>query len=799
MKSTLEKESNSYDKFDINNFLRTYTRNWKWFLLSILASLVLAYLFIRYTPSQYAAQAKILLLDDRNASSELGVFQDLEVFSGGNTSRVQDEIEVIKSRSNFIEIVKKLELNVSTFEVGNILSSELYKSSPFKINFIEPDSVIYNSSTTLFVKVNDATSFELAMNIEAPFKKYSFGERISTQLGDMVFLPSDNQGISKLKGKEYQININKVESIADFYRNSISIVPTDKSSNIVSFYLEDPIQKRAQDIINSLISIYNQNTIDDKKRVADRTSEFINDRIANIHSNLSEVDQTAEDFKTDKGITDIASEANINLNAGVSTNQELQNATLQLNIASSMKDVVDGQDGYEILPSNIGLSDPSITNTTLKYNELVAERNRLLKSSNEKNPIIVNLDQQLEGLKRNMKSSLNSMTNNLELQVNSLSTQRSRINSRIYSAPRNERALRDITRQQQTTESLYLYLLEKREESQIAFASSSPKSQIIDMAYSSSRAPVYPQKRIIYFGALFLGFLIPFSIIYLIDLLDNKVHNKLDLEKLSGNVPVLVEVPKMGKKDNKLVKKEDRSVLAESLRILRTNLNYIQRSHKSTPNNLIFITSSVPGEGKTFISSNLAKIYADTGKKVLLLGADIRNPKLYDFFSSDENVEVGKGTQPRRSTKAGLTEFLVNSDLKVQDITVPAHINENEIDLIFSGKIPPNPTELLMNPRMGELFEKVSKMYDYVIVDTAPLMVVTDTLLISEYASQILYVVKAGATELKVIDFPLKLKEEGKLKGLSFVVNNVKQSELGYGGKYGYGYGKSVKKWWNFS
>ncbi|HBU76813.1 MAG TPA: tyrosine protein kinase, partial [Muricauda sp.] len=298
----------------------------------------------------------------------------------------------------------------------------------------------------------------------------------------------------------------------------------------------------------------------------------------------------------------------------------------------------------------------------------------------------------------------------------------------------------------------------------------------------------------------FLGFVLPFMFIYVSGLLDNTLNSKQDLESVVGNnIPVIAELPKIGKKDRKIVKKDDRSVLAESLRILRTNLNYIQKSQKSSPDNLIFITSSVPGEGKTFISSNLAKIYADTGKKVLLVGADIRNPKLYDFFSSDENVEVGKGVQPRRSTKAGLTEFLVNSDLKVQDITVPAHINENEIDLIFSGKIPPNPTELLMNPRMGELFEKVSKMYDYVIVDTAPLMVVTDTLLISEYASQILYVVKAGATELKVIDFPLKLKEEGKLKGLSFVVNNVKQSELGYGGKYGYGYGKSVKKWWNFS
>jgi len=280
--------------------------------------------------------------------------------------------------------------------------------------------------------------------------------------------------------------------------------------------------------------------------------------------------------------------------------------------------------------------------------------------------------------------------------------------------------------------------------------------------------------------------------------LDDKIHNKLDLERITENIPVIVEIPKLGKKDDRLVKKEDRSVLAESLRILRTNLNYIQKSHKSTPNNIIFLTSSVPGEGKTFISSNLAAIYANTGKRVLLIGADIRNPKLYDFFATDDMIQADK-LKPRRSTKDGLTEYLVNSNLKIQDITVPANVNENSIDIIFSGKIPPNPTELLMNDRMGDLFKKVSELYDYVIVDTAPLMVVTDTLLISEYASQILYVVKAGSTEKKVLNFPVKLKAEGKLKGLSFVVNNVKQANLGYGGKYGYGYGKTVKKWWKFA
>ncbi|UII76113.1 polysaccharide biosynthesis tyrosine autokinase [Flagellimonas sp. HMM57] len=786
----------SSEGFDLNSFVKTYTRNWKWFALSAIFALSLAYVYLRYTPSEYAAQGKIIILDDRNSSSELGVFQDLEVFSGGNSSLVQDEIEVMKSRSNFIQIVKDLGLNINIIARGNILDSELYGTAPFKINFIEPDSVVYNSYTDFFISITDSTKFGFATDEEAPEKEYAFGQNIATPVGDIVLLPTNGDNLAGLKGKKYQVIINRVESVAEFYRSTISIVPTDKSSNIVSLYLEDPIQKKAQDVINSLITVYNKNTIADKKEVADRTSEFINDRITSIYSNLSSVDQSAEDFKTGRGITDIASEANINLNVGVATNQELQNSTLQLNIASSMKDIVDNQDGYEILPSNIGLSDPSIANTTARYNELVAERKRLLKNANEKNPIIVNLDQQLSGLKRNMQSSLNSMTNNLSLQVNSLSSQQSKINSRIYSAPKNERALRDITRQQQTTESLYLYLLQKREESQIAFASSSPKSKIIDSAYSSSSAPVYPQKRIVYVAALFLGLFLPFSIIYVTDLLDNKVHNKIGLEKIVDDTPVLAELPKLSKKENKLIYNEDRSVLAESLRILRTNLDYIIKSNKGAgKKNLIFITSSVSGEGKTFISSNLCMVFASSNKKVLLIGADIRNPKLYTFFSGKESDVLSK---PKRSNNAGLTEYLVDDTLGTKDIVNTMLVNENEVDIIYSGKIPPNPSELLMSSRMKELFSEVSEKYDYVVVDTAPLMVVTDTLLISEYADHTLYVTRAGFTEEKVLDFPLKLKKEGKLKGLSFVVNDVKTLDLGYGGKYGYGYNKTLKKWWKF-
>lgn len=784
-------------ELDLKGIVQSYTKHWKWFALSILVFVSLAILYLRYAIPEYSATAKIQILEESNGGSELNVLEDLNLFSSGKT-KMEDEIELINARENFISIVKNLDLNIRFFLQGNIKDAELYdqKAKPFSVNFLANDSIISNSKAVFFVKVYSETSFGFREKEDSPEKKIEFGEKFNTELGDIIMTPNAN--LERYKTRNIRVMVNPVNAVADYYRKKTNVRANDtKFSNIINLTLNDPIEQRAVDIINSLININNSNAVRDKKEIADRTTKFINDRITEIYSSLSNVDETAENYKTSRGIADLGSQSNINFNQSAASEQQLQEVEIQQNIANSMKDLINSQDGYDIIPTNVGLNDAGIANTAQRYNELVSQRKRLLESSNEKNPVIVKLDQQLESLKRGMQSSLNNVTNNLDLQVNSLSKQLSQINSRIYAAPSNERALRDISRQQQTTESLYLYLLQKREESQITFASASPKSKVVDAAYGSNR-PVSPKTNAIYLTAFILGLLLPFSIIYVRDLLDNKVHNKLDLEKNAGDIPVIVEVPRLGRKDDRLVKKQDRSVLAESLRILRTNLNYIQKSHKSTPNNIIFITSSVPGEGKTFISSNLAAIYANTGKKVLLIGADIRNPKLYDFFTTDDMIQTDK-IKPKRSTKDGLTEYLVNSNLNVQDITIPSQVNENSIDIIFSGKIPPNPTELLMNDRMGELFKKVSELYDYVIVDTAPLMVVTDTLLISEYASQILYVVKAGGTEKKVLNFPVKLKAEGKLKGLSFVVNNVKQSNLGYGGKYGYGYGKSVKKWWKFA
>lgn len=781
---------------DIKDILTGYLKYWYWFLLSVFSFVALAYLYNRYATPKYEVSSKIQILEEKGASPEMSVFKDLD-FLGGKQSEVEDEIEVLNSRSNFIEVVKNLKVNLTFIHLGNIKDSELYKNVPLTISFLAPDSVIFNGKEVFDLDIVSKNDFQLRIGDEESFKKHSFGTKLKSSLGDVIITPNP-EFFDRYIGEQLQIVVNPVDQVAQGLKEIVKISNIEEYSKIINLKVDHSVPEKARDILNVLVKVYNDNAIADKKEIADRTFTFINDRINDIAGNLSTVDETAQEFKTDRGLSDIQSQANINLNIGAANQQELENYKNQLNIAASMKEIVEDQNGFdETLPSNIGLSDPSIANNTARYNQVLQERKRLLKSSNEKNPIIVSLDEELKSLKNGLASSLQNMESNLSLTVNNLSRQQSRINSRIYAAPKNERALRDITRKQETTESLYLYLLQRREESQVALASTAPKSKVIDSAYLVDDKPISPNKLKIYLAALILGLLLPFSAVYAHGLVDNKIHSKSMLEQLVKEVPVLAELPKIDKKDRKFVDDNDRSILAESLRILRTNLDYIIKSKRGegTRNNLVLVTSSVSGEGKTFVSSNLSMIFASTRKKVLLIGADIRNPKISEFFD-DKNVDALN--KKNNKDKKGLSEFLLDDSVTVQDLIKPMLVYNNTIDVIYSGKILPNPSELLMGDRFKELLEEVSDQYDYVIIDSAPLMLVTDTLLISPYVDHTIYVTRAHMTETKVVDFPLSLRKEGKLKGLSFVVNDVKESNLGYGGKYGYGYGIKVKKWWQW-
>ncbi|MDO6491490.1 MULTISPECIES: GumC family protein [unclassified Cellulophaga] len=775
------------ESFDLKSIISTYTRHWKWFAVCLLIAFTIAFLKLRYSVPLYNSTARIQIIEDKTSTSELSAFQDLEVLSGSK-NKVEDEIETIVSRSNFIQVVKTLNLNFKIETIGKVINSEVYNEAyPFILDFKDKDSVLFRQKGSFYINIVSKDKIGFSDTEDEPAKNQDFGGELKTEIGNVIIKPKSDI-IEKYIGFKYKISLTPIDEAAEYFKGKVLIGQIKEKSNIVNLSIDSPNKEKGRDILNTLIMIYNQNAISNQKILADRTSEFINNRISKIYSSLTEIDSTAENFMEGRGITDIASQSNLNMNISAQSEQELQATTVQLDIAKSMVNSISNESGYGLIVSN--LDNGAVQGTVSSYNQLAMQRKRLLESTGESHPDVIQLTQQMNSMKSNIVSNLKSVASNYSVRANNLSKQLAKSNSKLYSAAGNSRGLNEISRDQDNMAALYQYLIRKREEAQITAASTSPKCDVIDAAYNSSKDPVSPKKGIVYLASLILGLLFPFSIIYIKELLDNKIHNKLDLEKLVGSIPVLAEIPSLGKNPG-LVKKNDRSVQAESFRILRTNIDYlIQSKNNSKKNNIVYVTSSVSGEGKTFLASNLALIFANTEKKVLLIGADIRNPKLYTFFDASEE----KGN--KRSKNVGLTEYLT-SDINVKDIIKSTVHGETELDIIYSGKIPPNPAELLMSDKMKTLLDEVSEQYDYVIVDTAPMVVVTDTLLISKYADQLLYVTRAGSTENKVIQHPIHLKEEGKINNLSFIVNDVPESDLGYGGKYGYGYGINKKRWWH--
>ncbi|WP_340077613.1 polysaccharide biosynthesis tyrosine autokinase [Leptobacterium sp. I13] len=768
------------DNTELRRFFERYLRYWRWFVLSCIICIGLAYTYLRYTTPQYAASARIMLGDDKKTAPEMAIFEDLNFLSGSG-NKVEDEIQIIKSRTLMTKVVKERQLNIQYYTEGRIHEIELFPEVPVKLNFIASDSTLNQSDFTFNIEIKSETSFNYQFENETKVKHVDFGENIITPSGDMVIIPAINN-IERFKNTTIKIRLQPVNKVAEYYRNKIVVSPIEEGSSVVQISLNDPVIEKAKQIINTLIQKYQENTVEEEKLIAKNTADFISSRIDLIATDLSNVDQVVEQFKIGNRLTDIASEADIYLSSGSENEQKLSAARTELSMVNYMNDYVEEQSSYELIPSNIGLSDPSITSITSKYNELVLERQRLLKSSSEKNPIIVNLNQQLDGLKQGMQQSLRNLSNSLNIQVSDLERQSARINYKISSVPGQEREFRDIQRQQQIKESLYLYLLQKREEAAISVAATSVNAKVIDPAYGKSDVPISPRRKMVFLAALLAGLAIPFSVIYAGELLDTKIHNKEDLEKIIKQIPLLGELPRVKiKKGLPIIQRYDRSILSESFRIMRSNLDYFIRARNGEQNNIIYVTSTINGEGKTFVSMNLALTLANSDKKVLLIGADIRNPKLHLFL--------------KKSLKRdGLTDYLHNHLLKSRDIIGAYEVNNNHIDVIQSGKIPPNPAELLMSDRMGGLLDNMAAKYDFVIVDTAPAMLVTDTLLISRYAHHTIYVTRAGYTDKRLLNFPKELYQDKRLNGMMMVVNDVKASNFGYGAKYGYGNYGEVKK-----
>src|SRR5690606_35229239 len=511
------------------------------------------------------AYAKIMILEDDNSNAPASaILGELNQFPEAKSKSIEDEIEVLKSRKLMAEVIERLSINIELLNQGRIYNTPIYPktNAPIKINFIASDSIINNSRFSFVVEITSETTFNYKIEeneVEHEFQKMSFGQNINTPIGGIVVIPNPSfTSLTDQIGNTIIVNINPVNSLAESYKEKIIVSQVDEFSKVVGISLNDAVKERAQQIINTLIDEYNRNAIEEKNQKSKNTAEFIDERVNLIATDLAEADNKIEQFKTGNKLTDITSEADMYLSTSASTEQEMAETRTQLNLVNYMKDYVDGEAGsFEYIPSNVGMSDESINNLTTKYNDLLRERNSLLSgSTKEKNPIIVNLDQQLAGLRQSLGQSLDNSARSIRLKLSSLQNQSDKINSKIFAVPGQARKSRDIEREQGTKESLYLYLLQKREEATISLASTSPSVKVIDTAYSSQPGPVSPNKLIVYLASVIIGLSIPFSVIYVKDLLDNKIHNKEDLQHTVNNITVLGEIPRIkAKKANSLVEK----------------------------------------------------------------------------------------------------------------------------------------------------------------------------------------------------------------------------------------------------
>ena len=681
---------------------------------------------------------------------------------------------VLRSRSLTEKVVAKLDLNKMYYRDGRIHDIGLYGTSlPFKVNFFGKDSLLNNRDTLISIIPTSPTKFDLLDANNKLVGSHLFGENVESNIADFTVTPTGTAVIEV--GLKVNFIIKPLITTANQYRGQLRIEQIDRETSLIMISLEDPIKERAEDIVRQLISEYNLEGISDKTLIAENTEKFINERIDGIFKELTSLDSNTQDFKTSNSLTDIDSESQLIMN----TNSDLERSTLdlttQLKLVEYMSDFINNKDN-ELIPTNLGLSNMSLSQSTILYNDILMERNRLLKGANSQNPIIINLDSQLSNLKTSILQSLSNLESSLSISLNDLRRQGNKLSSKITAIPKQERELKDIERQQQIVETLYLYLLEKREENAITLAAKSPNAKVIDNAFGSDR-PVSPKRTLVYLIGISMGLLVPFLLLNVSFLLDNKVSSIEDIESVIS-APILGDIPKSKNFNKFIFKNDDRNPLIDALRIFRTNIDFLLSKKKSTSKN-IFISSTIEGEGKTSLSINLAKTLALSSKKVLLIEGDIRKPSIAKIL----NVKI----------KEGLTNYLTDPSLKPETLIESVVSN---LDFLQSGVIPPDPSELIMNGRMDELLAYANQKYEYIIIDTTPVGRVTDAILLSQNRTDLfIYIVRANYLDKRMLKIPKKLYESHQLDNMAIVLNSsIPNPNSPYG--YGQMYGLKRKPWW---
>lgn len=775
-----EREDNKVDRIVLSEIIERYLYQWKYLLLSIIICLSVAFIYLRYSIPIYSSSATVLVKnsESKQMGPDLSALKDLG-FSNGSKG-LENEIEVYKSRTLIKKIVEKLHLNEELYIIGSrsrIQRAKLYKNAPIIAKYTSFDSSLLKKTYSLEIEIinNNQIRIETTngkninanfdQNIELPFAKVAFNKS-----------PAFEEGII---GSSFTYYISPIENTVTNLKNRLKISSVNKDVDIINLTIEGEVIEENNQFLNELIHQHRIDAIKDKNQVAENTNNFLSKRLVLLENQLNSIEEEAKDYKKGNTLTNVGTDAEKFIKQQANIESAITQSEIQLSLANYMNDYIDSFDknNSTLLPANLGFEDLAINQMTADYNALVLERNTLLQTSSRQNPAVSRIDRELESLLVSLSNSLNNLKSRINLEIEILKKQDRNYQAKIGKLPQFELDYRGIIRQQEIKESLYIFLLKKKEENEISMAANVSNTKTIDLAYSN-KIPVSPKKKIIYIIALLLGLFIPVSIIYIKDIFDTKIKNQEDIEAL--NLPLAGTIPQ-SKEDDKIVTKNNlRSPMAEAFRMLRTNISFLLNNDK-TNGKLIYVTSTIAGEGKTLTSLNLARSLAFTDKKIILIGLDLRKPKLFEYMG----IEQGQG----------VADFLVNPNIDIESLYLQSEEFDN-LKYLSSGSIPPNPSELLLNQRLEFLLNKLQEEFDYIVVDTAPASLVTDTISISRFSDLTLYVTRANYLDKRMLKIPLNFYKKKSLGEMAILLNSVKTigSSKNYGYGYSYGYGEEKKR-----
>ncbi|MBC6999410.1 polysaccharide biosynthesis tyrosine autokinase [Cytophaga sp. FL35] len=769
---------------DFRELLDGYLKYWPWFLISVLITLLIGFLYLRFTIPTYAATTSVIIENEegKGPGGDASNFADLGLLKGLSTSSIENELGLLRSKRLMVNAVKALQLNVLYYDQEGFPKKDIYKGSPYLLRVIRMDESKLSLATRdeknyFSIDRIDEDNIRLIMPDETQ-KEYKIGDVVQLDYIDFAIDTNEEYNFEETTEKEGPIGVDiviyPIESMASRYQGNLGVELVDENSTLINVSTVDEVKQRAEDILNQLIFEYNQEAIEDKNLIARNTAYFIDERLSIINSELDSVESGKEQFKESNRLTDIQAESSLIIQNASEYEKKQQEVNTQLELTNAMMGHLRSNTS-SLLPTNLGIDESGTAALIDEFNKLILERNKLLNGATDRNPLVIRLNNQINQIKSNIQASLDQRRLNLRIARDNLNRQAGILGSQISEVPSQERQFRGIERQQNIKEALYLFLLQKREENSLALAVTAPKAKLVDKAFSYG-APVSPNNKIVLAVSFLMGLFFPFVIINAKNLLDNKIRSREDIKKISRELPIVAEIPQVSSREASMLSINERSVLAESFNILSANLNYVMGDGISeNVGKCIYVTSTSQGEGKTFSVVNLAMTLVRSGKSVIIIGADLRNPQLQRY----ENGQVGD---------KGLSTYLAGSQKPIIDFIEDSKLDSN-LKVLPSGPVPPNPTHLLRNPLMGDMFYQLKEVFDYIIVDTAPSMILADTFLISQYADITLYLIRAGKTKRKAIDFALESYSEGKLKNPVFLLNDVKLSNAGYGHKYGYKYG----------